>query len=298
VPLGLGLHVWLAGRHGLGASELARIALWPPEWWGMWWPRALRRPSDLWPRLPAPARLVRVVLSVFLVALPALLLARQRLDAWPSLVESLAAALVTIAGLATGGALLWAARRGLGLADAVRLLLGSTVAGDAWRAPRLAALLLSPHRAVREPESDAPDDHRRAIAELAPQLAAEHAALAREASAAAGALCASLSRLDAELASLMRDAGDAELERLETRLASLEASAASGDDDRRRLRDAVRSELDAVRGLRARREVVAARRARQLELLRAVWWRLSRLHGGEGDAESLRALCAEARGSE
>ena len=25
---------------------------WPPEWWGMWWPRALRRPSDLWRRLP------------------------------------------------------------------------------------------------------------------------------------------------------------------------------------------------------------------------------------------------------
>jgi hypothetical protein len=295
VPLGLGLHVWLAGGHGLGASELARIALWPPEWWGMWWPRALRRPADLWPRLPAPARLVRTVLSVFLVALPALLLARRRLDAWPTRVETLAAALVSVAGLATGGALLWAARRGLGLADAVRLLLGSTVSGEAWRAPRLAALLLSPRRTVRDPDADMPDDHRRAIAELAPQLAAEHATLGREAAAAAGALCASLSRLDAELASLARDADDAELERLEARLASLEATAAVGDDDRRRLRDAVRTELDVVRGLRARREVMAAHRARQLELLRGLWWRLTRLHAGEGDADSLRALCAEAR---
>ena len=296
VPLGLALHVWLAGRHGLGATELARIALWPPEWWGMWWPRALRRPADLWSRLPAPARLVRLVLSVFLVALPALLLARRRLDAWPSLVESLAAALVAVAGLATGGALLWAARRGLGLADAVRLLLGSTVAGDAWRAPKLAALLLSPHRTVRAPEADAPDDHRRAIAELAPQLPTEHAALGRDAVAAAGALCAAIARLDDELTALARDASVAELQRLEARFASLEAAAESGDQERARLRDAVRTELEVVRGLRARHEMVAARRAQRLELLRALWWRLCRFHEGDADADAgVRSLCEEAR---
>ena len=73
VPVGLLMHVWNAGRHGLGFTELARIACWPPEWWGMWWPRALRRPSDVWARLPWQARLVRVVLSAFFLAVPGMI---------------------------------------------------------------------------------------------------------------------------------------------------------------------------------------------------------------------------------
>jgi len=70
VPLGLGLHVWNVARQGVGRLELTRIAFWPPEWWGMWWPRTLRRPGDLWTSLPWPARLVRGVLSTFFVAVP------------------------------------------------------------------------------------------------------------------------------------------------------------------------------------------------------------------------------------
>src|SRR5204863_7968418 len=81
VPLGLGLHVWSSGRGDLSAAELVRIAFWPPEWWGMWWPRALRRPNDLWRRLPWPARTVRVVLSVFLFALPTMILLRDEFEA-------------------------------------------------------------------------------------------------------------------------------------------------------------------------------------------------------------------------
>jgi hypothetical protein len=42
VPVGFGLHIWNVGRSGLGAVELARVAFWPPEWWGMWWPSFLQ----------------------------------------------------------------------------------------------------------------------------------------------------------------------------------------------------------------------------------------------------------------
>src|SRR5262249_50300924 len=74
VPLGLVLHVWNTGRTGLRMAEVARIASWPPEWWGLWWPRALRRPNDVWARLPWQARWVRVVLASFFVGLPGLIL--------------------------------------------------------------------------------------------------------------------------------------------------------------------------------------------------------------------------------
>ena len=81
VPVGLVLHVWNAGREGLRPMDIARIASWPPEWWGMWWPRRLRRPTDLWVRLPWQARLVRIVLTAFLVGLPGLILLRHWLAA-------------------------------------------------------------------------------------------------------------------------------------------------------------------------------------------------------------------------
>ena len=55
VPAGLALQLWNVAGDGMSLRELTRIAFWPPEWWGMWWPRRLRRPSDLWRRLPWPA---------------------------------------------------------------------------------------------------------------------------------------------------------------------------------------------------------------------------------------------------
>ena len=119
VPFGFLLHIWNVGRNGLGLSGIARVAFWPPDWWGMWWPRALRRPTDLWRRLPWAARAVRVVVSVFLFALPTMILLRDEIEAavgeggpleWFGMVES---ALVIGTAAATIGALVWAYRRGL-----------------------------------------------------------------------------------------------------------------------------------------------------------------------------------------
>ena len=47
VPVGLVLHVWNIEGEGLRLIALARIASWPLEWRGLWWPRALRRPHDI-----------------------------------------------------------------------------------------------------------------------------------------------------------------------------------------------------------------------------------------------------------
>jgi len=80
VPIGLILHVWNVGRNGIGVAQMLRVASWPPEWWGMWWPKRLRRPSDVWSRLPLPARLTRAALSVVVLLVPLTMLLRDRLS--------------------------------------------------------------------------------------------------------------------------------------------------------------------------------------------------------------------------
>src|SRR4029079_15470562 len=70
VPLGFGLHEWNVGGDELPLRELARLSFRPSEWWEMCWPASLRRPSDLYARLPRVARLVRIALSALIAGLP------------------------------------------------------------------------------------------------------------------------------------------------------------------------------------------------------------------------------------
>jgi hypothetical protein len=142
------LHVWTVGRHDLGPTQLAQVAAWPPEWWGMWWPRSLRRPTDLWTRLPMPARVVRVALSAVFLIVPVLIIVRPWLQSfvgdwrvnwrWFLIAEG---AVVALAAVVVAVALGWSQRQGLTVGEAVRLLFGATVMSSSWRSPRLARLL-------------------------------------------------------------------------------------------------------------------------------------------------------------
>ena len=149
VPAGLALHVWNVGRPGLTPMELARVASWPPEWWGMWWPGSLRRPTDLWIRLPRAARVVRAVLSAFFVLVPGLVLTRQwletsgRLDAadWQEWFVSAQIAAVATTAVVVIWALAWARRNQLTVSESARLLFGATVTSSFWESRQVARLL-------------------------------------------------------------------------------------------------------------------------------------------------------------
>ena len=295
VPIGLALHIWNVGRHGLGPAELARIAAWPPEWWSMWWPAALRRPSDLWPRLPLAARLVRVVLSAFFVVIPALILSRQWLsrsgwtpaDDW-RLFEAAQTAAIVLTALAVVGAFTWAQRRELSIGEAIRLLLGATSASPSWDAPNIARVLAPAGGAVRPPDRDAPADHLRALEEL--QVSSDVAEAARHA-------VSRVRELDTELLSLARDASPSEIDRLSAQLATF-GDPSQGNAERRELRELVANQLELVRKLRARHEDVARERARTMDLLRGLWAQTLEARGaGSGNAsdERVRATIAELR---
>ena len=307
VPFGFLLHIWNVGRNGLGLSGIARVAFWPPDWWGMWWPRALRRPTDLWRRLPWPGRAVRVVLSVFLLALPTMILLREELESavgaggpleWFGMVES---ALVVGTAVATIAALVWAYNRGLSWSDTVRVLFGATAPSPGWTSAAIVRVLAPATGASRPPDRDTPAEHRRAILDLVPLLPATAATVGAESVLIAQRLVDEIDSCDAEVDSYGRDASSSEIERLTARLAALETEAIGESPTHHELIALVRRELDLLREMRARCEAISQRRGRLFTLMRGLWTQLSivRDRAEEEPAvmttltDRVRALCAE-----
>ena len=307
VPFGFLLHIWNVGRSGLGLSGIGRVAFWPPEWWGMWWPRALRRPTDLWRRLPWPARAVRVAVSAFLLVLPTLILLRDEIEAavgvggereWFGLVES---GLVIGVAIATASALAWAYRLGLSWSDTARILVGATAPSPGWMTPSIARLLSHETGRSRPPERDTPADHKRAIVDLIPMLPAVAAGVGTEAVVQARRLLAEIESCDVEINALERDAGATETERLTARLTELESSTAEHRAARRELVELVQRELDIVRGLRVAGDLLSRRRTRLFTFMRGLWTQLCIVRDSPADdatvlaalIERVRALCVE-----
>ena len=308
VPLGLLLHLWNLRGDGMTKGELARVAFWPPEWWGMWWPGPLRRPNDLWRRLPWPAKAVRVVLTAFLVLLPSIILTRQWVRA-VSVVPGNGTLLVNAAELlllwgtamVIAAALSWALFRKLSLPDAVRLLIGTTTPSPGWNAVAIVRLLASPGGGVHPPRHDVPADHRRAIAELVAQLPPSSNGIGVLAIRAAERAVAAIDACTAEFARLSHDASTGELDRITAQLAALESAEGVSGDERQELTELVRQQLAVVRRMRVRFELVSNQRTRTFSLLRGLWVQLgvsrdSKLDDGvprDLPRDRLRILCEE-----
>jgi hypothetical protein len=300
VPVGLSLHIWNVGRGGLRYPELARVACWPPQWWGMWWPRSLRRPTDLWMRLPWPARLARGTLSVFFVALPTLILWETRRPSDAEGLNVVKYALLIGTSLVTAGTLWWARRKGLGIGDAVRVLFGATMPSPAWQTPPVARLI-EPIRGVRPPDYRRPADCVRAIDDVLPLAPQDSIPLGADVTIRAHRLLAAIEQCDEDIAWFDRYSGAGELERLEAAAAELEEDVSARGDRRGDLRRLVSGHLAVVHRMRADREVTVGQRAGLFDLLRGLWLQSYRLYEASPGApqrtgdprESLRALCAE-----
>jgi hypothetical protein len=300
VPAGFALQLWNADRAGMAPRDVVRAAFWPPDWWGMWWPKSLRRPGDLWQQLPSPARRVRVVLSAFLVTLPAMILTREWIEAktgpfaqehraWFVAIEGGLVIATAVFILASVG---WAVRRRLTWTDTVRLLFGPTEMSTGWSTPRLSRVLIAAPGEVKPPADDVARDHARAISELLERSEGIGESIRRDIMAMARDLASSIGMLDGELAHLSRDGSVAEVDRLAAQLAGLEANPVESPDHRE-LVSLVRAQLDVVRRLHVRGEVVAQERRQRLAILRGFWTTLSQPRVSEA---KLAELVAEGRG--
>lgn len=302
-PIGLALHLWNGAGRGMRFAELARVAAWPPEWWSVWWPRSLRRPTDLWRQLPAVAKAVRISITASLLALFTLMLMRGRVaadatafyDAWVVIAEW---AILVTTGIVVGLAFVWAKGKTLGSRQSVRLLLGPTVSSPGWKDAAIVRLLAPAAGRVRDPIIDSPSDYLRAIRELLPEVQLFAEGAGARAVVAAETLLREIDRCDNELAALGRDAGPAEVNRLSTQLDALEEGT-KDTDEHRELRDLVRHQLEVVRRMQGRGEVLRRQRSHFVDLLKEVWT-VVREAGESRDANPagdgrLVAICAELR---
>ena len=299
VPVGLVLHLWNGPARGMRFTELVRVAAWPPEWWGMWWPRSLRRPSDLWDRLPRIAKAVRVLLLALCPALLLLVLLRGRLAAYDSWVGRAEWAIFIGGSIAVAIAFVWARRHGLAPDQSARVLLGSTLASSGWDEPAVMRLLSSASGKVRAPSGDSPSDYLRAIREVLPLVERTDEKAAAQTAAVADRALKAIAQRDRELASISRDAGPDEASRLGAQLDALGPADTDQADDRAELRELVKHQLALVRRMQARREVILGERAHLVDLLRTLWT-LTRAAGDRGSddtgtVERLREVCAQIR---
>ena len=300
VPLGFVLQIWNVGRHGVGWLPLIRMAYWPPEWWGMWWPAPLRRPADLWMRLPWPARAVRIMLSIFLVGMPALVIVQSRLAAPAASLVVAEYVLLAATFLATVAGVAWTRSRGVPTGEAARLLFGATMPTPAWRTPSVAPLL-SPARGVRPPIADDPHDHCRAISEMAELLPSVFREDGRRAVDLAKHLLREVKRYNAKIVAVDGMASLGEVERLMMQLAGLGPPTSGESDGKRALRDAVEHQITILRAMRREAEGAAYARTTMVDFMRSLWARVRRVHEDASmdavdpapAAADLRALCGE-----
>jgi hypothetical protein len=310
VPVGFLLHAWNIGRKGFRPLHILRVGFLPPKWWGMWWPRPLRRPDDVWECLPRSAQLTRIAITSFFILAPVLTYLAKWTLALPAFsaqrpVFRLTFRVAEVIIISLTGAIVAASiwlwrRRGIAGGDIPRLLLGSTVGATFWARPQIAAVLRAraPDGEACGVRLDTPHDFLRGLSEAAELLGGRARPVGSAALGAGRQLLALIEARAAEIATLARDADPAEISRLERKLAEIGDS--PSDADEQQMRMLLRSQLELLRRLRGRLEAATSHREHLVEMLKALYLQVMDLRA-RGAGENLeaqpiiariRALCA------
>jgi hypothetical protein len=300
--VGVGFLIYARGiaANGYALREVLRVSMWPPKWWGLWWPRTLRRPGDLWECLPTSARLTRVLLtSIFAIILVWIVMRSSLLDSTRERVDWAVWALLGLGVFVVATGLLRWNRIGFALNDASRLLFGPTVGTTFWSQPHISAVLVT--RPDAGPAcATAPPETVRAMLHEIEDAAARLGGQAREdgsnAADAARLLVDDIEQLDGEIESIARDANPDHLASLERRLSEM-------GETQREARRYLEEYAKIMRGQADLLEVKRLARDEATDTLRAIWTVLERLrdHSGRGTPqqiallEQLRALADAAR---
>ena len=276
VPTGFVLQAWNIRRKGFHLRAILQVAMWPPKWWGLWWPLPLRRPDDVWRDLPRSVRATRIALTALFVLAPLAAYLRRQGSGWLALDAATTSAWLQVVeyGLVAASAAVvaivaWMWRgRALATDDLAKLLVGPTASTSFWTRPSITHLLrplVAPPAPKTAPET--PHDFLRAIMLIAAELEGSARGAGSDAISAARHIHSAVETLDEEIAMLARDADPAEAARLEQRLATL----GEEDDDERQLRHLFRRQLEVIARLSARIEIASVTRSRLVVLARELW---------------------------
>jgi hypothetical protein len=275
-PVGLALHVWTGAGHGMTPTQLARVSLWPPEWWSMWWPSALRRPTDIWNRLPRASRFVRILISISAPALVILVVARTRVmnaigEEYSTAYTITEWGILLSCAAAIAAGIIWTRAKGLSGDQSMRILLGPSLISSGWNEIAVSSLLTPVEHDRRKKEPILVSEFRRAIPELLTRVPSRDDEFRRRVSEAADSLLRAVDDVDKEIASLARDAGPEASDRLSAQLAALETVQGAQSADHHELRNLLQHQLDIVRRMQAHHESLSADRAERMESLKLLW---------------------------
>ena len=276
VPIGFALQAWNIHRKGFHLLAILQVAMWPPKWWGLWWPSPLRRPDDVWRQIPTSVRVTRAVLTAQFLAVPIATYLRWKGVAWFGLDAATTGSWlqmleygVVVSGAASVAAVAWMWRgNAFATDDLAKLLVGPTASTSFWTRPSIARLLQPERGSARlKATPETPHDCLLAIVQIAGELEGSARGIGSEAIAAARQLNDMVERLDQEIATLARDADPSAAAQLERRLAEIE----NQDEDERQLRQLLRRQLDVLARFSARVEIATANRARLKALAQELW---------------------------
>lgn len=141
----------------------------------------------------------------------------------------------------------------------------------------MSRLLAAPARAAAEPRRDAAADHARAIGDMIAQLPPSLSTMGAHVQAATQSAVTAVGDCERELAVIAQHATSSELDRLSARVSALE-STENAAADTRELARLMELELDVLRRMRLRFELLSLRRTRLLSSLRGIWLQLCALH--------------------
>jgi hypothetical protein len=304
----------IAGRReGFTWRRMLKLFFLAPKGWYAWWPRGLRRPGDVWDRLPRQVRLFRSLLaggvsSLFVTSVPAgvlYLLFVMSGDlagaaavmgnpvAWVGLVASVVTAYPALAWT-----YVWKRRYGVTGAEALKLLT-EPIVSRFWKRPAIARILGDAPAAAAHRAPQTPEEFAHAVAGAVAQLPAPLKEGAREAARLARDAAAYAARIEHELAEIARELDPEERRKLEVRLVELTSPQLGAG--RAQLRELVHAQLRVMDELEQRRVTLADAHERIERGLRQMWLQLSSLRSGGLGAEMdhaeitgrIRALCSD-----
>jgi serine/threonine protein kinase len=291
----------LARRRSFSWSTIVGAILRQPAWWLLfWYPRAFRRPWDVWDRLPRSFRVFRgsatLLVANILAAMPIAMLLMRRIERAeaeqnqiPPLPIALPLLLATFFALALSlvVCLAFGARHVLGLGYDVytrrvvasALNSGPTARRTLWKKPEIARALLPVRDAppVLPSEPRLPRDYARAIAR------------AGGGTAEADAFVSEIAAIDAEIERLSVDADAEEAARLRQKLAALGAEGAGDGDERRQRRRLLQEQIDLIARVESRLEAARSRRQARVDALRELWRSATTPAGGGTETAATRA---------
>lgn len=273
---------------------LTQRVIWSePGWWPYWYPRALRRPGNVWDRLPVSVRRFRSFIPFMFLSF-----ALTAIDGTENITKKLLGLIIVVMigiGLEVTTKL-GLKRRGIASGNDRNRIAASTPPSRAtfWSQPRIATILSPPKQAKAPLRASSPHDYLLSILRVAEELSGPLRPLGAEAATAARRLIASIAQSDKEIADLARNLEPGEEQRLAEKIQAL-----AKVPDSEPMRALIEKQLELIRELSARIEIAKDRRNRHIEMLKTLSLHLSSLRARMAETPSevrsvsdqMRALC-------